>query len=312
MVILRVIKNIMNKTKKIVDIISLILSVIGIIYFIYKCYTESDNIILGLSELKEKWWILVFEIALMVINILTETWRWTIIDSERSGKKSFFYNIITVTESIALSLVSIAGVGEHIAKSRESNDIKNSFIASIVGSIIQTIIIITIGIICILILNINLISYYIKYILVSIIILSIVILFLIKKRKTKIFSIVNEFTINRIIKISVINIIRYIIFAYQMYIIQTLNIFNINITDIAYILIYYMIITIIPSTGLADIGIRGSVAITIIGNNQNTWCGIAAIIIWLLNRVIPAIIGFQSIIFSVIKSRRNHLESTIL
>ena len=302
----------MNKTKKILDIVSAILAIVGFLYLFYKFSTDIDNIYQGLKTLSNSWWIIITELVLMLINIALETLRWIEIDKERSGRYSFYQNFKTITESIALSLITPLGIGEHIGKARGSNNAKSSVVASALGSFIQTSVIVLMGIIGSLLLSYNdiiLIAVVDIFIIVAILILAI---FVVYKAKTRlIIDIINEYSISKIAKIYLINIVRCIVFSYQMYLMQTLSISSFN-TDIFYlILVYYMVITLTPSSGLADIGIRGTMAITFIGGTNNNWSGVAAVMIWIINKIIPSIFGFQSIIFSVIKSRRNHSDSGI-
>lgn len=301
----------MKNKKHIINFVSILIAIVSVIYFIYKCYNNKNEIAEGLSILKDKYWILIIEILLMFLNITLETCRWMVIDYKRSGKKSFKDNFFTITESILLSISTPLGIGEHIGKSRNSNNIKSSFLTSIIGSFIQTSVIILMGFIGFLFINYQYSNYVFAHTFITLLILSITAIIIYHFKKKTIRRILNEFSIKKISIIYFINISRYIIFAYQMYLMQTLSIDIFNIKIVSLILIYYLIITIIPSSGLADIGIRGSIAIAVIGDNINSWSGIAAILIWLINKIIPSIIGFQSIIFSVIKSSKNHLDSGI-
>ena len=284
----------------------------GFAYMIYKLNADKNNIYQGFCTLKNSWWIIAAEFFLMIINIALETFRWIEIDRERSGKECFFQNAKTIVESIALSLVTPLGIGEHIGKARVSTDAKGSVVASIVGSFIQTSVIVLIGIVGSVILsytNIILVATADILIIVAALIIAIFIIY--KAKIRMIIDILNEFSAKKIAKIYLINIVRFLIFAYQMYLMQTLSISTFSAEIFCLILVYYMVITITPSVGLADVGIRGTVAIAIIGYTENSWSGVAAVMIWILNKIIPSVVGFQSIIFSVIKSRRNHSDSGI-
>ncbi len=87
---------------------------------------------------------------------------------------------------------------------------------------------------------------------------------------------------------------RYLIYCIQL--ILLLNIFSINSLSYSCILwipIYFMFITAIPSFLLADLGIRNSVAIFLFApffiNETNIMLSVS--ILWLVNHVLPAIIG---------------------
>lgn len=95
--------------------------------------------------------------------------------------------------------------------------------------------------------------------------------------------------------ILIYSVLRYVIFSFQFYLL--LKLFKINISfseSISPIFVYFLIITIIPSFFLADIGIRGSVSIYIFGNFSANHYGIflSSVILWLINIFIPASIGY--------------------
>lgn len=232
----------------------------------------------------------------MLLNVFLESLRWNILDKSRSSN-NIIDNLKTIFESITLSSASFGGVGEHLAKLRRSNNMIGSTIASLLGSIIQTSVIILMGIIGLLLSNrfqwiINNILLTILFFIVCFLLL----IFLHNKFTSKIKEVLLQYSCFDIFYITLINILRYIVFSYQLYLFFTFDPSVFDSSLIANILVYYLIITIIPSVGLADIGIRGSIAIFIFGNSyMGKWTGVAIILIWLFNRVLPSIIGTFSL-----------------
>ncbi len=91
-----------------------------------------------------------------------------------------------------------------------------------------------------------------------------------------------------------LSILRYFIFIYQFYLL--LIFFDVHISFInAFITISitYLTMTIIPTTTLSELGIRGSIAILFIGIFTSNTLGIimASIMVWIINIAVPAIIG---------------------
>jgi hypothetical protein len=91
-----------------------------------------------------------------------------------------------------------------------------------------------------------------------------------------------------------LSITRYFIFSSQFYLL--LLIFNIDLNLIqAYISIslIYLFTTLIPTTTIIELGIRGSLAIFFIGMFSHNILGIilAAMFLWIINLAIPSIIG---------------------
>jgi len=110
-----------------------------------------------------------------------------------------------------------------------------------------------------------------------------------------------EFSSLQLAKILGYSLFRYVIFTTQFYLL--LVFFDVGITIFeAYISIasIYLIINIIPSIVLSDIGVRGSVSIFIFGIFSQSEGGIflTSTFLWLINLVVPAIIGSLVLIIS--------------
>lgn len=108
------------------------------------------------------------------------------------------------------------------------------------------------------------------------------------------FSILSSYNKSEIFNVLFISLLRYCIYTSQFLLL--LKFFNVNIpVPTAYIgiTISYFFISFIPSFTLAEIGIRGSVSIFFIGYFSENTIGIlsASTLIWIINLVIPAIIG---------------------
>ena len=87
---------------------------------------------------------------------------------------------------------------------------------------------------------------------------------------------------------------RYFIFSLQFIIL--LHIFGINISfmdAILSVMLIFFFITITPTITIAEIGVRGSVAIFVLGLFSSNDIGIlsSTTLLWLINLIIPAIIG---------------------
>ena len=100
--------------------------------------------------------------------------------------------------------------------------------------------------------------------------------------------------ISLLFKVLVLSIIRYLIFITQFYLI--LIFFNIQISILqAFISIslLYLFSMLIPTTTLLELGIKGSLAIFFIGLFSNSLLHIvlSTMILWVINLVIPSIIG---------------------
>ena len=92
----------------------------------------------------------------------------------------------------------------------------------------------------------------------------------------------------------IFSIVRYFIFSLQF--ILLLDIFGVDVSffDAVFaVMLVFFFITITPTITIAEIGVRGSVAIFIIGFFSSNSLGIlsSTCTLWLINLIIPAIIG---------------------
>ena len=88
--------------------------------------------------------------------------------------------------------------------------------------------------------------------------------------------------------------LRYLVFFLQFFLL--LNLFNVDINlleGFVSISITYLFMTIIPTTTLIELGLRGSLAILFIGLFSENILGIvlASFFIWIINIAIPAVLG---------------------
>ena len=71
---------------------------------------------------------------------------------------------------------------------------------------------------------------------------------------------------------------------------------GVNLTPMQYLTIipiHYLFVTVVPTVPVADAAVRGSVGVLIFGAFTENTAGvaIAAIVLWILNTIVPAIIG---------------------
>ena len=121
-----------------------------------------------------------------------------------------------------------------------------------------------------------------------------------------------------LVNVFLLSLSRYVVFSLQLYLLM--RIFHIPLTifeGLIVVSLIFLTITIIPSVALAEIGIRGSVAIYVIQqyynlNNLNPSLGYeldvmaSTSVLWLINIILPAIIGSLFIFkLSFFNSRNN-------
>jgi hypothetical protein len=118
----------------------------------------------------------------------------------------------------------------------------------------------------------------------------------------KYLSILSQFTARELRYVLAISFTRYVVFSFQYFLL--LRIFGISLpllTSFLLIGLYFFIITSIPTIALAEIGVRGAVAIAIFQfyfhhqrfepESYEAGILVASSLLWVINIVIPAAIG---------------------
>ena len=115
----------------------------------------------------------------------------------------------------------------------------------------------------------------------------------------------NEYSVQELLRILFLSWVRYLVFLFQLY--WSIHIFS-GSNDILTVMLlgnfYFLLTTIIPTWVLSEVGVRSSVAILIFGQMNTAWWSLglenlfvvaSTIVLWLVNVVIPAIIGSFSV-----------------
>lgn len=294
--------------------IIVLISASAIAFVVYKLYTFSNWGFLAdyLNYKIEFAIIIAVQLFLLFISLLLESLKWQTLISplKKINLKMAFYQVL---KGIQGGIISPARLGDPPARAvllpKEIRlfAIGNSF----VGSFVQNIIIGLGALVGLLYLKNDYLervnSHFIKYFLLILLILlaiSIVVIFFSTKQKNsngrnKIVQFIThlrKFRSKDILLIFVYSLSKYIVFCAQLFIF--LQFFDIiNIDNIELIAIYFGVITIIPSFAIADLGIRGSIALFIFGiiSTNTAAIVIAIFLLWIINLAIPA---FIPVIFS--------------
>lgn len=97
-----------------------------------------------------------------------------------------------------------------------------------------------------------------------------------------------------LLRVLLLSALRYIVFVCQYILLLQLMHVELNITDAFWLItVLYLILAIIPSITLLELGIRGMVAVLLFGSFSDNTLGIyaASAGIWLINLIVPAIAG---------------------
>jgi uncharacterized membrane protein YbhN (UPF0104 family) len=264
---------------------------------------------------------------LMLINWGIETVKWRLL-IEKIEKISFFRAFKAVMTGVSVSIFTPNRTGDYLGRVfilEKANHVEGILI-TLIGSFAQLAVTISVGLFCFISFldqYLNL-SYQVhNYLLIGLIFLVpcfvfvfillffkigvisdfIVRLFPLKWDRFKEYSrIFARYRNNELLSALLLSLSRYVIFSTQFYIL--LRIFGVELPlgqGLILIPVIYLVMTMVPSIALIDLGIRGSVSIFIIGlyfkksgfipGDTELAILTSSTVLWLVNLIIPAILG---------------------
>ena len=272
-----------------------------------------------LVKLYENYIVVIVVIMMMFLNWFLESLKWRFLIS-KIEKVSIKRSIRAIFSGITVSAFTPNRVGEYGGRvfCLEKADRIKGILITVIGSMAQLVITIVFGSIGILLLpnlmpefdsllsnivfaypimlfllillNVLLVTLFLNASVFSVVLSKIKFLRKFKKYN-EVFSFYNS---SELLEILLYSVGRYIVFTTQFFIL--LQVFDVQIGYIdAMILITTMllVISIIPTIAITEIGIRGSVALFLFGLVSVNAIGIlsATFVMWVINLLLPALIG---------------------
>ena len=270
---------------------------------------------------------LLIVFLLMFVNWGLESWKWKFL-IKKIENSPFFTSYQAVLTGISVSAFTPNRVGDYFGRVfilKKANHWEGILITIIgsMGQLITTILLGSIGLMIFVPEFINLSGYFFGYFYYGLIAIVIIINFFIllfyfnvsiltsflqkfTRKKWKKFrehlSVFSLYSQKELLIVLLISIFRYLIFTFQFYLL--LRLFSVQIPiyySFVLVSVVYFVMAAIPTIALAEIGIRGSVSIYFIGlffekydlltNQINIGIFSASSTLWLINIIIPAIVG---------------------
>lgn len=258
------------------------------------------------------WWLLLVALALVHLNWFTEAQKWRLL----IGKITPVSNnlaIKAVYSGTALSLFTPNRVGGFLGRIMyipAEYRIKGS-ILSIFGNIAQLLITLWVGTLSLCWYLNNRVEQYLLLSILAITVLFIVVSILayvnssftialfksnswLWKRYKRHLSVFRQLNRRLLYRVLLISLIRYMVFTSQFALVLYAFGFGEPLFEtLLGITLTYFILTVIPSLTLAEFGVREVIALNIIGTQSEHELPIlyASIVIWLMNLLIPALVG---------------------
>jgi uncharacterized membrane protein YbhN (UPF0104 family) len=278
-------------------------------------------------EQRQAWFMISLILFLMLINWGVETIKWRLL-IEKIEKISFLRAFKAVLTGVSVSIFTPNRTGDYLGRVfilQKANHVEGILI-TLIGSFAQIVVTISAGLFCFL----SFLDQYLRlsyevhnYLLIGLIVLIPCFVFLVILLYFKI-GVISDFISryfphkwDRFIEYSrifarygnkellgafLLSFLRYVIFSTQFYLL--LRIFGVEIPlsqAIILIPVIFLVMTMVPSIALIDLGIRGSVSIFIIGlyfkksgiipGDTELAILTSSTVLWMINLIIPAILG---------------------
>ena len=314
-----------------VFVIKLLIAGISIVFIYLKVISRDDfgemveNTKLTINQ-KENIPVATLIIILMCVNWLFESIKWRLL-LNRIVHSSLLLAIRSVLTGVTVSLFTPNRVGEFAGRVMHIGpDLRiRASVACVIGSINQLLVTILAGIIGFYFsleeLQFDSSTTMILLIVVSPLILSGVVILYFNLRKiyqwlqqfsifskySKYFSVLRIYSKKELMLITLLSMVRYVIFSIQF--ILMLKLFGVQIdilNGLRVISLIYIVMTIIPTIAISELSIRGSVALYFLVPYASNSAGILAAtsLLWFVNLVIPALLGALMIFYIKFSLRR--------
>ncbi len=326
-----------HKGEIIIRILQIIISLAAIVFVVYKL-TQFGEWAAFYEHIDQNhiqfWLLLITQIFLSFLSLTLEGLKWQKLVNLVYSLK-FSDALFQILKGLQGGIVTPARLGDppsrimHLPKEFRSK----SLLLSVMGIMIQNLVIGAGAILGLLFLNKLIIAdassisqleaALIKYagILVLLIITGQILLligtrflhkFSIIQKITTFFLIVKDFKLREVLNIISLTLLKYFVFCFQFWLILFYFEIVTNPSHIALVAIYFGAITLLPTFAIADLGLRGSIAILLFGLISFNSLGIvlSVFLLWCLNTAMPAMIPLlwkNKVIPQTLKTNSNKL-----
>ncbi|MGQ1785948.1 MULTISPECIES: lysylphosphatidylglycerol synthase domain-containing protein [unclassified Saccharicrinis] len=298
-----------------------IIVIASFIYVFYRLLQYGED--LSVPEITESAYnslpiLAIAQLFLLCLNIFFETkkWQWLL---RSLLTLQFRQSINMVLAGFASGIFTPAKIGEPVGRIMHLSKKwwAKATVLNYIGGIIQNIIIFVIGALCFAFswehfsINLSLRSgMYILFLGVIVSVMFVVTLkrqwlkqalkrFFYQKRIKRPVEELLSMTISNLTLIFGYSFLRYLIYNFQLLLLLWYLGYSITLESLLMIPVYFMLITVAPSFFIADLGVRGSVALFVFSDFGLSDVYIVLIVttLWLLNQAVPALVGCTLILF---------------
>lgn len=297
-----------NTWHRVGRIAAFVLTVVCLAYFVWQLTDSYVDVIGSFHTIGSQTTLIIAEFALMLMGIVVETVRWSIIRRFFTGG-TLKADIIGTLRAISLGNATPANLGEHVGRAMGYDSKGRAFAASFIASVIQTTAIVILGSSGSVFIWEEFSRYHTRALFSLPICLAMFIpillgcfLFLYIKlgaQRDKLKRFIGRRGFASMFYTSLLlNILKVCIFSTQLFLILNIGCHGNQFTLMATVFVYYLYVTVVPRINIIDIGIKGSLAAFFFEPFVETqFIFSASIFIWALNIILPSVLGFISLLF---------------
>lgn len=269
--------------------------IVCLVVFIRNLSVSWNDVSASISSFLRRPWLVTVEVALMILNIGVESARWRCV-RRAFTQGSWADDVKASLRGVSLGNVTPGNVGEHVGRASSYSEHGKAGAASVLSSVLQTAVISLMGGIASLGLaraegghTVAIIGFGVFTVLAFFVIFcgeSLLGKMGVSVRRSR-----------GLCMAALVNVLKVCVFSFQFAFLLNGGMWP-SLIIFESTLLYYFLITVIPRVNLIDVGVKGGVASWVFGSGlcPAVTVNAAVIFIWVLNIVLPSIVGFATFV----------------
>ena len=298
--------------------LTLLFSLACLAWFVYSLWLRSDEVLALLPSFFSDRLLIFSEVFLLLANVSLEALRWRVVYSGHV-RCSFLHSLKTVLLASALGNASPANLGEHLARSLDASDKKTAASLSVLASALTSLSIFLVGSVAsalLFSLGSSLSNAYSSlstlYPLLTFsaafVLLVALAAFLAVRFSSRLSSLLSSTLalvgVRRALLALALGCLRVLVFSLQLFLLLSVGSLSPALPLFLLVLVYYLFLTFLPRLNFVDVGVKGALAAAVFAPSLVEPSAVysATVLLWLLNIVLPSLLGFSLFFFSLRRS----------
>ena len=320
------------------------------LFYLYEQLFKKHNLhdfsrnIIGVVNFKGFWFFLLLVLLLIPVNLLLESYKWQLLMAKME-KVNLWQALKAVLTGISVSMFLPNRVGDYLGRVfiLKKADRLQATLSTVLGSAAQLLTTLLFGAASLIILlphwlntsnRLNQWAY--AGLVFGIVALALLLVFsflnfsaftyVLQKLSGRAYNkiaryavVFSWYNVRELLKVLIISILRYLVFSFQFYLLLQLLQVPVGYVDAMVLIgLIYLLMTIIPTIALSEIGVRGSVSLYVFGlffgsaalsGNLSQQIVTASSALWFFNLALPALLGvFFVYRLNFFRNGQNHVH----